>query len=35
MEMDKEEAQKILGTSQSVHPSLPTRGEDASAAIAD
>jgi hypothetical protein len=35
MEMDKEEAQKILGTSQSVHPSLQTREEDASAAIAD
>jgi glutamate synthase domain-containing protein 2 len=35
MEMDKEEAEKILGTSQKVHSSHQTREGDAPAAIAD
>jgi glutamate synthase domain-containing protein 2 len=35
MEMDKEEARKILGTSQSVHPSHQKLEDSASAAVAD
>ena len=35
METDKEEAEKILGTSQRVHSSHPTREDSASAAMAD
>jgi glutamate synthase domain-containing protein 2 len=35
METDKEEAERILGTSQSAHSSYPAREDSASAAVAD